>query len=39
LACHVKIMPEANADMVLDNVINYIRREYKISHVTIQIER
>lgn len=39
LACHVKIRPEANADMVLDNVINYIRREYNISHTTIQIER
>lgn len=39
LACHVKIRPEANADMVLDNVIDYIRREYNISHVTIQIER
>ncbi|XP_044503494.1 metal tolerance protein 1 isoform X2 [Mangifera indica] len=39
LACHVKIRPEANADMVLDNVVEYIRREYNISHVTIQIER
>ncbi|CAI0427675.1 unnamed protein product [Linum tenue] len=39
LACHVKIRPEANADVVLDNVINYIKREYNISHVTIQIER
>jgi zinc transporter 2 len=39
LACHVKIRPEANADMVLDNLINYIRSEYSISHVTIQIER
>lgn len=39
LACHVKIRPEANADMVLDNVKDYIRREYNISHVTIQIER
>ncbi|KAF5451829.1 hypothetical protein F2P56_026894 [Juglans regia] len=39
LACHVKIMPEANADMVLDNVLNYIKREYNISHITIQIER
>jgi zinc transporter 2 len=39
LACHVKIRPEANADLVLDNVINYIRREYNISHVTVQIER
>ncbi|XP_038907248.1 metal tolerance protein 1-like isoform X1 [Benincasa hispida] len=39
LACHVIIKPEANADMVLDKVIEYIRREYNISHVTIQIER
>ncbi|XWS76808.1 hypothetical protein CRYUN_Cryun01aG0209100 [Craigia yunnanensis] len=39
LACHVKIRPEADADMVLDNVVEYIRREYNISHVTIQIER
>uniref|UniRef100_A0A5B7A4L5 Putative metal tolerance protein 1-like n=1 Tax=Davidia involucrata TaxID=16924 RepID=A0A5B7A4L5_DAVIN len=39
LACHVKIKPEADADMVLDKVIDYIRREYNISHVTIQIER
>lgn len=39
LACHVKIKPEANADMVLDKVIGYIKREYNISHVTIQIER
>ena len=39
LACHVKIKPDADADMVLDKVIDYIRREYNISHVTIQIER
>ncbi|CAN1309558.1 Metal tolerance protein 1 [Linum perenne] len=39
LACHVKVRPEANADLVLDSVVNYIRREYNISHVTIQIER
>ncbi|XP_059441265.1 metal tolerance protein 1-like isoform X2 [Corylus avellana] len=39
LACHVIIKPEADADMVLDKVIDYIRREYNISHVTIQIER
>ncbi|XP_010056050.2 metal tolerance protein 1 [Eucalyptus grandis] len=39
LACHVKIRRDANADMVLDKVVDYIRREYKISHVTIQIER
>ncbi|XP_010523839.1 PREDICTED: metal tolerance protein 1-like [Tarenaya hassleriana] len=39
LACHVKISPEADADMVLNKVIDYIRTEYNISHVTIQIER
>ncbi|KAL9677858.1 hypothetical protein QQ045_015694 [Rhodiola kirilowii] len=39
LACHVKIRPEADADKVLDEVVEYIKREYNISHVTIQIER
>ncbi|XP_039136042.1 metal tolerance protein 1-like [Dioscorea cayenensis subsp. rotundata] len=39
LACHVTITPEADAEHVLDKVIGYIRREYNISHVTIQIER
>ncbi|KAF4366486.1 hypothetical protein CsatB_010766 [Cannabis sativa] len=39
LACHVKIRPEANADMVLSNVVEYFKREYNITHVTIQIER
>ncbi|XP_056174017.1 metal tolerance protein 1-like [Syzygium oleosum] len=39
LACHVKIKRDTNADMVLDQVVDYIRREYNISHVTIQIER
>ncbi|GAA0156274.1 transporter [Lithospermum erythrorhizon] len=39
LACHVKIKPEVDADMVLDKVVEYIKREYNISHVTIQIER
>lgn len=39
LACHVKVAPEADADLVLDKVIDYIRREYNISHVTVQIER
>ncbi|KAG6499421.1 hypothetical protein ZIOFF_039207 [Zingiber officinale] len=39
LACHVTIAPEADADLVLDMVIGYIKREYNISHVTIQIER
>lgn len=39
LACHVRINPEADADMVLDKVVDFIKREYNISHVTIQIER
>lgn len=39
LACHVKIKPEADADLVLDKVIDYIKKGYNISHVTIQIER
>ncbi|XP_020578903.1 metal tolerance protein 1-like [Phalaenopsis equestris] len=39
LACHVIVTPEADADDVLDKVIGYIKREYNISHVTIQIER
>jgi len=39
LACHVKIRREADADIVLDKVIDYIQRVYNISHVTIQIER
>ncbi|KAG6756717.1 hypothetical protein POTOM_040157 [Populus tomentosa] len=39
LACHVMIKPDADADMVLDKVIDYIRTEHNISHVTIQIKR
>ncbi|KAJ6844331.1 metal tolerance protein 1-like [Iris pallida] len=39
LACHVTITPDADADLILDKVIGYIKREYNISHVTIQIER
>ncbi|KAJ4979677.1 hypothetical protein NE237_010457 [Protea cynaroides] len=39
LACHVKIKRDADADMVLEKVIDYIKKEYNISHVTIQIER
>ncbi|CDY09860.1 BnaC09g43010D [Brassica napus] len=33
------VRPEADGDMVLDKVIDYIKTEYNISHVTIQIER
>ncbi|CAA6656096.1 unnamed protein product [Spirodela intermedia] len=39
LACHVTISPDADADLVLDMVVDYIRTEYNIIHVTIQIER
>ncbi|CAL9197616.1 unnamed protein product, partial [Musa hybrid cultivar] len=33
LACHVTITQEADADLVLDMVIGYIKREYNISHI------
>lgn len=39
LACHVKIKPEADTDAMLDKVVEYIKRQYKIKHVTIQVER
>uniref|UniRef100_A0ACD5Y3D0 Uncharacterized protein n=1 Tax=Avena sativa TaxID=4498 RepID=A0ACD5Y3D0_AVESA len=39
LACHVTITQDADADQMLDKVIGYIKAEYNISHVTIQIER
>ncbi|GJN36169.1 hypothetical protein PR202_gb25009 [Eleusine coracana subsp. coracana] len=38
LACHVTIAQDADAE-ILDKVIGYIKTEYNISHVTIQIER
>ncbi|KAB2619965.1 Metal tolerance A2 -like protein [Pyrus ussuriensis x Pyrus communis] len=38
MACHVIVKPDANADMVLEEIINYIKREYNISHVTIQVD-
>ncbi|XP_010512574.1 PREDICTED: metal tolerance protein A1 [Camelina sativa] len=39
VSCHVRIRPEADDDMVLNKVIDYIWKEFHISHVTIQIER
>eukprot|EP01018_Ginkgo_biloba_P015563 Gb_28689 [translate_table: standard] len=39
LACHVTIESEANADLILQKVIEYCEMAYKISHVTVQIER
>ncbi|KAI3961151.1 hypothetical protein MKX01_035737 [Papaver californicum] len=39
LACHVKVNPDADADLVLEKVIDHIKRVYNISHVTIQVER
>ncbi|KAM0915097.1 hypothetical protein ACQ4PT_011116 [Festuca glaucescens] len=39
LACHVTITQDADADQMLDMVIGYIKGEYNISHMTIQIER
>ena len=39
LACHVRILADANAEMVLHKVKAYIENEYKIRHITVQIER
>jgi solute carrier family 30 (zinc transporter), member 2 len=39
LACHVTITSDADADRILDQVIGYIKSDFNISHVTIQIER
>ncbi|XP_050376365.1 metal tolerance protein 1-like [Argentina anserina] len=39
LACHVIAKSDADTDIVLEKVIDYIKREYNITHVTIQIER
>lgn len=38
LACHVMIEPGANYTAVLDRVVKYCERDFKISHVTVQIE-
>ncbi|KAJ7545925.1 hypothetical protein O6H91_08G016600 [Diphasiastrum complanatum] len=39
LACHVRIQPDANADAVLRKVVQFCSSKFKISHVTVQIER
>lgn len=39
LACHVTIVPDADADAVLQKVLGYCERVFNISHVTVQIER
>ncbi|KAB2621145.1 metal tolerance protein 1-like [Pyrus ussuriensis x Pyrus communis] len=39
MACHVIVKPDANAEMVLKKVIDYVKRGYNINHVTIEIER
>jgi len=36
LACHVKIPSDANADMVLQRLIEYIDKEILACHVKIQ---
>ncbi|XP_061990340.1 metal tolerance protein A2-like [Rosa rugosa] len=38
LTCHLIVNQEANSYRVLENAINYIKTEYNITHVTIQIE-
>ncbi|CAA7403569.1 unnamed protein product [Spirodela intermedia] len=39
LTCHVSVTLEADADDVLRKVVEYIRKEYGILHITVQIER
>lgn len=39
LACHVTIYSYADADVVLQRVIDYCNEVFNISHVTVQIER
>ncbi|KAF3340932.1 metal tolerance protein 1-like protein [Carex littledalei] len=39
LTCHVTIAPDADSDSIQDQVMEYIKREFSISHVTIQIEK
>ncbi|EFH67365.1 hypothetical protein ARALYDRAFT_891053 [Arabidopsis lyrata subsp. lyrata] len=39
LTCHVRLKHEANTDAMLDKIIEHIKREHKISHVTVQVER
>lgn len=39
LTCHIRIRLEVDSDMVLDRVVNYIMREYNISHVNIHPHR
>lgn len=39
LACHIRVGSHMNTDEVLQTVINYCETTFKISHVTIQIER
>ncbi|KAI3954358.1 hypothetical protein MKW92_028718 [Papaver armeniacum] len=38
LSCHVKVNPLANPCIVLKNVIQHVKQEYKISNVTVQVE-
>lgn len=39
LACHILVDPEADTQDVLHKVTEYCEKVYKISHVTIQVER
>eukprot|EP00252_Welwitschia_mirabilis_P026121 TRINITY_DN8408_c0_g1_i2.p1 TRINITY_DN8408_c0_g1~~TRINITY_DN8408_c0_g1_i2.p1 ORF type:complete len:439 (-),score=79.61 TRINITY_DN8408_c0_g1_i2:122-1438(-) len=39
LACHVRIQFDADGDEILQKVIVYCENDYKIRHVTIQVER
>lgn len=39
LSCHVTIEAEADADVVLEKVVEYIKMEHHIDNVTIQVEK
>lgn len=39
LACHIRVGPHVNTNEALQDVTNFCERSFKISHVTIQIER
>ncbi|KAG0460326.1 hypothetical protein HPP92_023454 [Vanilla planifolia] len=39
LSCHVTITQEADVNSILEQLINYIKKEYNICHVTIQVEK
>ncbi|XP_058099449.1 metal tolerance protein 1-like [Magnolia sinica] len=39
LACHVTVEPDDDSNRILLNIRNYCEETYKISHITVQIEK